>query len=219
MRRFLAHLRDAYRAQGRRLPLVALRWLFRPEYVVIVRPLARGTPSFEVRDTVRWAPLEGADVPAVLAMSPTLTDDEIRRLWAEGQECLTCWVDGRPVFYRWDTAGPAYLPYLDRTFLPRPGDLLLSQVFTHPAYRDRGLLSASSGVVVPRARERGASRVVALVAWWNAPPLHVARDKYRHTVAGTVGYWRLGRWRRYFSTGAVRLEGRTGIRVEEPPGD
>jgi GNAT superfamily N-acetyltransferase len=218
MRRLLSRLRDAYRAQGPQLPLVAARWLVRPEYLVIVRDLGRGTPTFEARDDVRWAPLGEADLPALLEISPTLTEADVRRLWAEGQECLTAWIGDTPVFYRWDSAGPSYLPYLDRTFLPRPGDLLLSQVFTHPAYRTRGLLSASSALVVPRARERGARRVVALVAWWNRPTLHVARDKYRHTVAGTVGYWHLGPWRRYFTTGLVRLDGHGGIRVDEPPG-
>ena len=219
MRRLLSRLRDAYRAQGSWLPLAAARWMVRPEYVVIVRDLGRGTPTFETRDDVRWALLGEADLPALLAISPTLTEADVRRLWAERQECLAAWIGDTLVFYRWDSARPAYLPYLGRTFLPRPGDLLLSQVFTHPAYRTRGLLSASSPLVVPRARERGARRVVALVAWWNRPTLHVARDKYRHTVAGTVGYWQLGPWRRSFATGAVRLVGRTGVRVEGPPGD
>jgi hypothetical protein len=72
--------------------------------------------------------------------------------------------------------------------------------------------------VVPRTKEQGAEREVALVAWWNAPTLHVARVKYDYGVVGTVGYWRLGPWRRYFSAGGVRLVGRTGIRIEEPPG-
>jgi hypothetical protein len=218
MRRFLSRLRDAYRAQGPRLPLVAARWLVRPEYLVVVRDLSQGTPTFEARDATHWSLLSEADLPAILALSPALTEREIRRLWAEGQECLTCWIDGELVFYCWNTAGPAYLPYLHRTFVPRSGDLLLSQIYTHPAYRTRGLLSASSPHFVPRARERGARRTVGLVAWWNRIPLHVARDKYRYTVVGTIGYWRLGPWRRYFSTGLVRLEGRSGVRVEELPG-
>ena len=218
MHPLLSRLRDAYRAQGSRMLLVGPRWLIRPEYLVIVRDLGRGTPVFAADGATRWSWLREADVPGVLAIHPVLTEADIRRMWAEGQECLTCWVDGAPVFYRWDTTDPAYLPYLDRTFLPRPGDLLISQAFTHPAYRGRGLLSASSAFAVPRARERGAARVVALVAWWNSPTLHVARDKYGHTVPGTVGYWNVGRWRRYFATGAVRLDGREAIYVEDASG-
>ena len=217
MHRLLSRLLDAYRTLGPRTLLVGPRWLIRPEYLVIVRDLGRGTPTFAPDEAARWSWLREADIPGVLAINPALTVAGIRRMWAEGQECLTCWIDGGPVFYRWDTTGPAYLPYLGRTFLPRPGDLLISQVFTHPAYRGRGLLSASSAIAVPRARQRGATRVVALVAWWNGPPLHVARDKYGHTVAGTVGYWNIGRWRRHFTTGGGRLDGRTGIRVEDGP--
>lgn len=218
MRRLIAHLHDAYRAQGLRLPLAAARWLVRPTYLVIVRPVARGGPSLAGHDAARWAPLREADLPAILALSPTLTEAEVRRLWAEGQECLACWIDGTLVFYRWDTVRPAYLPYLHRTLLLRPGDLYGGRAYTHPAYRNRGLLSASSAVITPRLRERGVTRVIAVVASWNAPSLHAARFKMGHAVAGTVGYWRLGPWRRAFATGAVRLVGRTGIRVEELPG-
>ena len=214
----VARLRDAYQAQGLRLPLVAVRWLVRPEYLVIVRDLRRGSPSFTARDDVRWALLREPDLPALLAISPSLTEADVRRLWAEGQECLTAWIDDRLLFYRWDTCGPAYLPYLARTFLPRSGDQLVSHVFTHPAFRSRGLLSASRAYVEARVRELGATNEVALVAWWNAPPLHVAHGKYDFAVVGTVGYWRLGWWRRSFATGAVRLVGRTGVCIEELPG-
>jgi hypothetical protein len=217
MLRFLAQLRDAYRAQGPRLVLVAGRWFVRPEYLMVVGELGQGRRAYDAHEEAHWTLLQEGNLPALLAMSPFLTEAEIRRLWAEGQECQTCWIDGAPVFYRWDTCGPAYLPYLDRTFLPRSGDQFVSQVFTHPAFRARGLLSASRAYVEPRMREQGARREVALVAWWNAPPLHVARGKYDFGVVGTVGYWRLGPWRRHFATGAVRLVGRKGIRVEERP--
>jgi GNAT superfamily N-acetyltransferase len=219
VRRLFARLHDAYRAQGLWLPLVAARWLLRPEYLVSVRDLERGTPTFAVRDDVRWAPLGEADLPALVALSPTLTEADVRRMWAEGQECHTCWIDDVLVFYRWDSTEPAYLPYLDRTFLPRPGDLLVGQLYTHPAYRSQGVSSASSALVMPRLRARGARRSVTLIAWWNRAGIHVTRDKYGHRVVGTIGSWRLGPWRRYFATGDVRLVGRTGFRVEEPPGE
>src|SRR5687768_13361460 len=103
MRRILARLRDAYRAQGPRLPLVAARWLVRPEYVVVVRDLGRGTPTFEPRDDVRWSLLSEDDLPALLALSPALREADVRRMWGEGQECLTAWVRGQLVFFRWDS--------------------------------------------------------------------------------------------------------------------
>ena len=219
MRAFLAHLRDAYQAQGARLPLVAIRWLIRPEYLVTVRPASRVAPAWAGSDELRWVPLEEAHLPAILALSPTLTETEIRRLWAEGQECLTCWIDDTLVFFRWVTTEPAYQAHLHRTFLPGPGDLLGWGIYTHPAYRNRGLMSASSAAMMPLVTERGVRRVIALIAFWNAPSLHATVVKIGNTVAGTVGYWRVGPWRRPFATGAVRLVGRTGFRVEDLPGE
>ena len=219
MLRLLSRLRDAYRAQGPMLPLAALRWLVRPEYLVIVREYGPDTPTYQARANVRWALLTEADLPALLDLSSSLSESDVRRLWSEGQECQACWIDEALVFYRWDSMGPAYLSFLKRTYLPRPGDVLLSHAYTHPDHRARGLLSASSTVVAPRVRARGAVRVVALVAWWNRPTLHVALDKYRHTVVGSVGYWNLGPWRWYFSTGRVRLPGDGGLLVAEPVGE
>jgi hypothetical protein len=57
-----------------------------------------------------------------------------------------------------------------------------------------------------RAREGGVGRLVWLAAWWNARSLGLA-DQVASRVVGTVGYWAVGRLRRYGVTGDVRIDG------------
>ena len=55
---------------------------------------------------------------------------------------------------------------------------------------------------------------IGLVAWWNAPELRVARRRWNAKVCGAIGYWNVGRRRRYFATGAVRLDTKRGFWVD-----
>ena len=69
-------------------------------------------------------------------------------------------------------------------------------------------------MAIARQRETGLRRSITDVAWWNAPSLKVERDKAGRDVVGALGYWRLGRLRRYHATGRVRLETRGEFWVE-----
>lgn len=184
---------------------VGPRWLVRREFLVLVRDLGRPIQEFPSPRSMRWTALMDADVPRLCAINPTISEAAIHRRLEEGQQCLLGWLDGSLVHFRWDTVGPAYLPYLGRTLQPLEGDLITIEAFTHPACRNRGMHSASTSLVLRRARERGLARSITAVAWWNAPGLRVTREKAGRAVAGTVGRWSLGPWRHDFATGAVRL--------------
>jgi hypothetical protein len=54
------------------------------------------------------------------------------------------------------------------------------------------------------ARDAGVRRWVWLAAWWNRRSLALA-DQFASRLEGTVGYWKLGPWRRYFASGRIRL--------------
>jgi hypothetical protein len=56
-----------------------------------------------------------------------------------------------------------------------------------------------------------------MVAPWNRPARHVMHDKTGRTVIGTIGYWQVGPWRRYFARGAVTLAPDGSITVEVSP--
>jgi len=185
---------------------VGPRWLVRREFLVLVRDLGQPIRKFPAPPSMRWTALTDADVPRVRAINPTMSEAEIWRRLGEGQECLLGWLDGSLAHYRWDTVGSAYLPYLGKILQPLEGDLITIEAFTHPPFRNRGIHSASTRIVLGRARERGLVRSITAVAWWNAPGLRVTREKADRVIAGTVGRWSLGPWRRDFATGAVRFD-------------
>jgi hypothetical protein len=180
-------------------------WLVRRDYFVFVRDLRLPLPDIPAHPAVRWSILTEAEMPAVHTIHPLMSEAEIRRRWNEGQECLLFWLGQSLVHLRWDTTKPTYLPYLGKTVQPLNGDLLVTEVFTHPAYRRSGIHSVSSVVGLHRSRERGLTRSVAFVASWNAPSMRVTGEKSAYSVVGRVGYWKIGGLRYYFVSDNVSL--------------
>jgi hypothetical protein len=131
---------------------------------------------------------------------------EILRHVDEGQECWVAWIDGQPAHWRWETSRTTYLPYLGRALCPQPGDVCVVDVYTAPRFRGLGLHTEGTFLALERAKARGLTRLVGLVAWWNAPARRVMEVKTARTVVGSVGYWSLGAARRYFASGRVWLE-------------
>jgi len=214
VRELLHRLLDANSALGlRRLLWVAPQWLVRQEYLVLVKDLRLPLPGIPANESLRWTPLTESQIDQVLAINPALFEVEIRRRLKEGQECLLCWIGESLVHYRWDATVSPYLPYLDKTLRFLQGDIFATDVFTHPAFRGRGIQTASSIMALHRARDSGLSRFITMPAWWNAPSLRVNLQKTGRSVAGTVGFWNAGLCRYYFATGDVCLENSTGVYV------
>ena len=214
IRPFYYRLLDANRTLGlRRLLWVAPQWLLRQEYLVLVRDLYLPLPEIPAHESLRWTAFTEAQVDKVLAINPALSEAEIRRRLKEGQECLLCWIGESLVHYRWDAPASPYLPYLGKTLRYLQGDIHATDIFTHPAFRGRGIYTVSSIMALHRARDLGLSRFITIVAWWNAPALRVNLQKTGRNVAGTVGYWNAGLWRNYFTTGDVYLDGSANIHI------
>jgi hypothetical protein len=184
---------------------IAARWLISREYLVLARPLLPPFPELPLIAGVEWRELAEADLPALLALNPGLTLTEVRRRQGEGQRCLLGWSGNRPVHYRWDARQTTYLPYLGRPFRLLAGDWFVEEVFTDPAFRERGITWASVVLTLSRAHQDGATRFLSLVPWWNRPSLRAA-EKTGMEVVGRIGFWTVGFSRRYFSSGAVRFD-------------
>ncbi len=198
--------RDTWAATGRRLPIVALSWLVRREYLITVRAVDESA-SVPQLPQARWVLIKD---PTELVVGPgdlRPARAEARRRLDEGQECWAAWIGGELAHWRWEATRPALLPYLGLTLRPEAGDLCVVDVYTVPCYRGRGLHTVGTLLALERARARGLTRLVGLVAWWNAPARHVMEGKTGRPVVGSVGYWTVGVGRRYFARGGVRLEG------------
>ena len=177
---------------------------------MFVKDLRLPLPEVLAHESLRWTGFTEAQIDRILAINPALSEAEIRLRLEEGQECLFGWIGESLAHYRWDATASPYLPYLGKTLRFLQGDTHGIGVFTHPAFRGQGIQTASGIMALHRAKERGCSRYISIVVWWNVPALRI-NLKSGLSVAGTVGYWNAGLWRYYFATGDVYLDESDGV--------
>jgi hypothetical protein len=206
-------LRETVQLLGWRLAWVGPLWAVRPRYLVLTRSLDGPLPPVPPRPDLRCSTLTEADVPSLTAVDPGLDIAEIRRRLDEGQACHLYWIGESLAHYRWEATRLAYLPYLGLTLRLLPGDMCSTWTFTAPAFRGAGLMTVTSPASLHRMHAQGARRAVSVVAWWNTPSMRVTRQTAGRAVVGAVGCWRIGRWRRYFAEGAVRLDGHRAFHI------
>ena len=149
------------RSLGLRGAATAVAWWWGREYLVYARDLRRPLPEIPEVGPIRWEPLTEATIPDLRAVDPSARIVDVRRRWAEGQECLLYWHGAWPVYYIWTATGSVYLEYLRRTLHPRPGDYLVVDAFTHPKFRGRGVGALSTVVGLHRATASGCRRWLA----------------------------------------------------------
>jgi hypothetical protein len=205
LRTLVRRVRETWAATGVQLPVVAAIWLVQREYLVTAR-----TVDLETRPPPRsgalWRQIEDP-TQRLIRSAPFMGERaEIQRRLDEGQECWVAWVDGQPAHWRWETSKPVFLRYLGKSLRLQSGDLGVVDVYTAPRFRGRGLHTEGTFLALERARTRGLTRLIGLVAWWNDPARRVVEVKTGRRLVGSVGYWRLGPTRRYFARGRVRLE-------------
>ena len=195
---------------------IAPQWLLCRRYLGLTADLRKATLEHAQSPGIRVANLETGDVPALRACDPAMTREEVARRLDEGQRCTLGWWGGELAHHRWDSASPVHLSYLGRVLRPGPGQQVVVGIYTAPAFRGRGIAGAVMMDACRRARAAGVTRLVWLAAWWNVRSFALA-EQLLSRVEGTVGYWALGPWRRYFSSGHVRLEpdGSVSIEVSE----
>lgn len=206
MRQLAVRLADAARAAGgARIAWVAPRWLLRREFLIFTRDLAGALPPVPAVEGLRWSLLAEADVGALRALDPSFAEESLRLRLGEGQECRLGWLGGTLAHFRWDAYGPTRLAYLGLTLLPLAGDAVSGYGYTRPGFRGRGLHTAGYLEALHRARGRGLTRSISLVAAWNRPGLRVSGERAGGVAAGRVGFWSFGVTRRHFSFGAVSI--------------
>jgi SAM-dependent methyltransferase/ribosomal protein S18 acetylase RimI-like enzyme len=122
-----------------------------------------------------------------------------RRLFRKGgeQKCFTVRYEGRLVHVCWVATGRAWIEYLDREVVLAPDEAYLYDGFTAPGFRGHNISPARSSYAQRTLRQAGYQRLLATVMPENRraiPP--VERSGYQAT--GSLGFFRIGPWRRHF---------------------
>ena len=124
-------------------------------------------------------------------------DDDARARLERGDRCFVAWDDGTVVSSRWIAAGRAFVEYLDTWLDLQPGEVFLSETFTVPAMRGRGVSGAAGTRLAQALADEGCRRILAGVLMENQAGRR-AYEKAGYEPVGRIGYVGLGRWRRHF---------------------
>ena len=206
-------VQELHRAVGTaRLAPTALAWFVAREFIVVAKTLQSPLPCPKSCRDMEWTRLTESALRHVLAADPALTEREIRRRLGEAQRCYLCWIRGELAHLRWETYAEAYLPYLGRSFRPMVGDVLITEAYTCPGFRNQNIHTISSFHAMDQARGKGFQRLIGLAARWNTPALSAMRKAGRLPI-GTVGYQSGLRGRTYFATGTVQFDGGGNVYV------
>jgi GNAT superfamily N-acetyltransferase len=159
------------------------------------RPLP-GASARPGRQGLDFRFLDAGDLPAYGALCSGERDLAARRL-SDGSRCLGTWLEGELVSVRWVASGRSTIAHLGSPLPLRPGEVHSFDSYTSPAHRRQGISSASQEHLFQVLAEEGYERIIRAILPENRPAVRdPLRSGYRRT--GTIGYIRLGPWRRPF---------------------
>ncbi len=183
-------------------------WLLRPTYNFIAVDPSAVRPLGGARIPFRLDVAGEGDLGDMLAARPGFyTLPQVQARLREGHLGFVGRSQGRVVHVRWVFVGSVYLPYLSRRLVLAPGEGFLDEIFTLPAFRRQGVLTAAAGEMTQLLQARGFRRIIGAMAAWNRVPQRVSEAQgYRRVGVG--GYWNLFGYKRFFWRGL--LESRDG---------
>jgi GNAT superfamily N-acetyltransferase len=126
------------------------------------------------------------------------TEDEVARTRLErGDRCFVASEAGTVVSSRWIAGGRAFVEYLDTWLDLEPGEVFLSETYTVPALRGRGVSGAAGTRLAHALADEGCRRILAGVLMENHAGKR-AYEKAGYEPVGRIGYVGLGPWRKHF---------------------
>ena len=140
--------------------------------------------------------LEPGDAGAYARLRPEARAVDVRERLAT-ERCFGAWHEGELVSTRWVTMHGAHIEYLDRTLGLEPGIAWISDTYTAPAWRGHDVSPAAGAALARALAAEGVERQLAGVYPENALGIR-AYEQAGYRRVGTIGYVRLGPWRRDF---------------------
>ena len=129
-------------------------------------------------------------------LQPGATAEGVRER-LERERCYGAWHNGRLVSTRWIATGTANVEYLGRVLALAPGEAWISETFTDPGYRGHAVSGAAGAALARALADEGIRVQLGGVFPENQLGLR-AFEKAGYRPVGTIGYVRVGPWRRDF---------------------
>lgn len=163
------------------------------EYVILACPLSELIAKFESKLTVEIRPFLKSDLDYVrqefLPSEANICDQRLKI----GHRGLVATLNNDTVGYCWLCTDDD----LERVDLSiQPGDILITDSFTSPSVRGRGVQTQIGVAALRYATELGFKRLIMYIEVNNAPSLAVWQKKFRGKVIGHIDFKRIGFWRR-----------------------
>ena len=166
--------------------------VFRRLILVELRPNEAPAVSSGLELELRF--LEPGDAEAYARLRPGAALDGVRRR-LEQDRCFGAWHAGELVSTRWVVRGRAEIEYLGRTLDLPPHTVWIADTYTGEPWRGQDVSPAAGAALAHALAAEGVERQLGGVHPENKLGIR-AYEQAGYRRVGTIGYVRLGRWRR-----------------------
>jgi GNAT superfamily N-acetyltransferase len=162
-------------------------------FVVFGYSLTNPLPEVKSRAVVEIRPFTAGDLDFVRREHLPSEANLCAQHMAHGHQGFVAFIEGKMAGYAW-MSNDATLERVALRF--EPGDILVSDAFTAPASRGKGVQAILTQARLQWAQEHGYRRVLAYIEIHNAPSLKVWREKMNAEIIAHIVFTRIGFWRR-----------------------
>ena len=159
--------------------------------------LNRPPPPLEFMPSIEISELRENEIDDYRSLRSDETAYEIGRRLRSGHRCWVTRYDGRIATAWWGVTGRAFIDPLGCEILLASDEIYTYGSFTDPRYRGQHLPAARYWLLRPMLEAEGFCRFLGIVEPDDPAAVRHSQRSGLSTI-GTVGYFRIGPWRRYF---------------------
>ena len=177
--------------------------------LLLERPLQDPIPEATARVPIVMSLLQKTEMDEYLEFRAEMDVSEVQSQLDAGHWCFVARSQGRMVATSWAATNRAWLDYLSCELRLAPDEIYAYDSFTEPASRGQNLGPALTAEKLRYFQAAGYRRLVCTISPENRASLRAdAKTGYR--PYGTIGYVKIGPWRRDF----YRIESRAVVKRE-----
>lgn len=163
------------------------------KFYILHRSLSDAFPDIPAKIVLIIRPFKQSDLQLIEEIVRPSEVRQSQRHLDNGHKGLIALYQDQPVGYAWGSAD--INPEIEKVPIKlEPGDVLLTDVFTSPPFRGKGVQTALSLARFQMFRELGFQRAICYIEIYNAPSLAVWQRKLGVQKAGSIDFLRIGLW-------------------------